>query len=68
MRSENNHITAGGVVENSNGEWITDFVANIGVGSLIAAKLQGVFYGLKNCWAMDKTQSRLKQIVLRCVH
>lgn len=54
LRREDNHIIVGGVVHNCKGEWIKGFVANIGMGYVIAAELWGVFYSLKTCWEFQQ--------------
>lgn len=37
MRREDNCITADGVIQSCNGEWLNGLIANAGVGSVIAS-------------------------------
>ncbi|KAI5352942.1 hypothetical protein L3X38_005834 [Prunus dulcis] len=40
----------GGLLRDHNGNWIKSFSVNLGVGSVIEAKLWGIFWGLHLAW------------------
>ncbi|BFG25218.1 hypothetical protein CerSpe_114920 [Prunus speciosa] len=40
-------IGAGGVIRNSNGDWIAGFAINLGTGQVLEAELWGLFFGIK---------------------
>ncbi|XP_048422575.1 uncharacterized protein LOC125469371 [Pyrus x bretschneideri] len=55
------HISAGGLIRNSEGDWIKGFAANLGRGTIMEAELWGVFMGLSIAW-----DEGCRDVILEC--
>ncbi|KAE8690236.1 hypothetical protein F3Y22_tig00110904pilonHSYRG00066 [Hibiscus syriacus] len=47
-----NYGAIGGVIRNSNGDWITGFARNVGSTSILQAELWGIYEGLLIAWSL----------------
>ncbi|KAL6211384.1 hypothetical protein ACLB2K_016611 [Fragaria x ananassa] len=69
--STSEKISAGGVLRDQNGIWITYFQVNLGIGAIVDAEALGIYYGLKIASYLNIIQLKVESnsaIIMNLLH